>query len=128
MKKINKTISSPEELNKSLQYSSPITWIILGLTILLLVGLFSWSIVYKLKLKISGQASVNKGIVSLKIDESSLDKLKTNQKVYIANQEGFIVSIDENKQPVVSGFNLIDGEYEYEIVLDEIRPINFLFG
>lgn len=128
MKKINKTISSPEELNKSLQYSSPITWIILGLTILLLVGLFSWSIVYKLKLKISGQASVNKGIVSLKIDESSLDKLKTNQKVYIANQEGFIVSIDENKQPVVSSFNLIDGEYEYEILLDEIRPINFLFG
>ena len=57
-------------------------------------------------------------------DEKPQDKLKVGQKVYILDQVGEIVSI-RDRQPVVSSFSLVDGEYEYTLI-NEMRPIDFL--
>ena len=127
MKKNNKTITNPDELNKNLQYSSPVTWIILTVVILLLLGFFIWSCIYSVKVKISGMANIAKGQVTLVVEEKSLSKLQVGQKVYIAGQEGEILSF-KDELPVVSSFSLNDGDYEYYIVIGEKKPVDFLLG
>ena len=127
MKKEEIKISSPDELNKHIQQTSPITWILLGMTIILLVAFFAWSMIFKIKIKLTGKAHITSGEVTLTIKDSDLNKLKIGQKVYIENLEGEIVSfLDE--QPVVSSFSLNDGEYTYSLVLKEAKPIDFLLG
>ena len=127
MKKNNKTITNPDELNKNLQYSSPVTWIILTVVILLLLGFFIWSCIYSVKIKISGMANIAKGQVTLVVEEKSLSKLQVGQKVYIAGQEGEILSF-KDELPVISSFSLNDGDYEYYIVIGEKKPVDFLLG
>ena len=128
MKKKNKTITNPDELNKSLSYSSPITWITLSTVIILLIGFFVWSFIYKIQIKVSGLATINSGNVTLHVDDSDLSSLKQGQYVYISGQKGEIISINESdKQPVVSSFSLDDGEYNYYIVIEEKKPIDFWF-
>ena len=124
MKKNNKSITNPDELNKNLQYSSPITWAVLTTAVLLLLGFFVWSLLFKIQTKLTGTADVNAGQVTLHVESSSLKKLKQGQKVYISGIEGEILSFND-KQPVVSSFTLDDGEYDYYIVI-EMKPIDFL--
>lgn len=127
MKNNNKTITNPDELNKNLQYSSPIIWIILTSVVFLLLGFFVWSCIYSITLKLTGMASINEGQVTLVIEERSIRKLQVGQKVYIAGQEGEILSIKDD-QPVISTFSLQDGDYEYYIVIGEKKPVEFLLG
>ena len=126
MKRKPKTINSPDELSKTLSYSSPATWITLISVILLLAGFFVWSFVYKIKVKVSGTATITSGSVTLRVDEKDLGSLKEGQKVYISGIEGQIVSFNDN-QPVVSSFQLNDGDYNYYIVVKEMKPIDFWF-
>jgi len=125
MKKQSKNITNLDELSKHLKYSSPIIWISLSIIISILLGFFVWSFIYKIKVKITGIADINNGMATLHVDEAKLNELKEGQKVYISNQEGQILSFNDN-QPVVSTFTLDDGEYDYYIVIKEIRPIDFL--
>ena len=127
MKKTLKSISNPDELNKNLQYTSPLTWIILGASVLALAGFFVWSCLFTLKVKIFGDATVKDGQVVLAIEESKKSKLAVGQKVIINDKEGSIISINNN-EPVVSEFDLKDGNYTYTIILEEIKPIEFLFN
>ena len=122
-----KSITNPDELNRNLQYSSPITWIALGSVILLILGFFIWSFIYKVELKIEGIASITSGEATLYVDSSSLNKLKVDQKVYISGIEGKILSFDEDKQPIVSTFPLNDGEYPYYIEVF-MKPVDFLIN
>lgn len=128
MKNKNKTINNPDELNKSLSYSSPATWITLSLVILILAGFFAWSFIYKIQVKIFGTAKVTNGNVALEVKAEDLASLKEGQKVYIAGVEGQILSIEDNK-PVVSQFTTLnDGDYDYYVVVNEMKPIDFWFN
>ena len=125
-KKKNISISSPDDLNKNLQYSSPVTWIVLSLIIFLLAGLFVWASIYKIKFKLTGMANVSAGQVTLiDFEASSLEKLEAGQKIYISGIEGEILSIEDN-QITFSSFPLEDADYPYYIVLREAKPIDFL--
>lgn len=123
-KKVEK-ISSPDDLNKFLKHTSPITWIVLGLSICLLLGLIISAFFVRITDKIQGIANVKDGEVTLVISESNKRKLEEGQKVYILDQIGVIESVT-NYVPVISGFDLDDGEYNYTINVKEIRPIDFL--
>ena len=72
-------------------------------------------------------ANIAKGQVTLVVEEKSLSKLQVGQKVYIAGQEGEILSF-KDELPVVSSFSLNDGDYEYYIVIGEKKPVDFLLG
>ena len=125
-KKKNISISSPDDLNKNLQYSSPVTGIVLSLIIFLLAGLFVWASIYKIKFKLTGMANVSAGQVTLiDFEASSLEKLEAGQKIYISGIEGEILSIEDN-QITFSSFPLEDADYPYYIVLREAKPIDFL--
>ena len=124
MKRQQQKITNTDELSKSLSYSSPVTWIVLGAAILLLAGFFAWSFLYTIQVKSFGTAHIESGVATLKVEESALDKLQEGQKVYISGIEGKILSFDD-EQPVVSTFALADGDYDYYIVLSEMKPIDF---
>ena len=127
MKKEDIKISSPDELNKHLQHASPFTWTILFVVIALLIGFFVWSLIYKVKVKITGKAYVESGEATLYVDESSLNKLKAGQVVYVSNQQGYLSFNDENK-PIVSQLTLEKGEYTYQIIIKEMKPFEFLIN
>lgn len=121
------SITSPEELNKNLQYSSPLTWITLSAVLLLLAGFFVWSFLYPVQVKLTASASIVDQAVTLHVEESKLSQLKEGQKVYISGLEGQIVSLAD-KQPVVSSFALSDGDYVCYIVLRDAHPIDFFIA
>ena len=125
MKKNNKTITNPDELNKNLQYSSPITWIILSIIFFLLVGFFAWSCLYKIQITLSGNAIIDDGVATLHVERRHLRDLKEGQKVVIGDQEGEILSIEDGI-PTLTTFSLEDGEYKYLIYVKETTPIEFL--
>ena len=126
MKKNKPVISNPDELNKHLQHNSPTTWVVLITVTALLIGLFVWSSIYKLVIKVTGTATIFNGEVTLAVREKDLKKLAIGQTVSISNQEGKILSFNDG-QPIVSPFDLVNGEYTYSIVIGEKRPIEFLF-
>ena len=126
--KIEKRISSPEKLNGYLKATSIYTWILLGIVIFCLLGIFIWSFVANITFKIEGKAYVNGGAVSIEIDEARLGELEVGQIVYIESDEGIIESIGEDKIPIISGINLEDGNYQYTIIIKTIHPIEFLFN
>ena len=128
MKKERASVSNPDELNKYLQKTSFVVWFILGIVVSILLSFFVWSMIYKVKVKISGLADISSGEVTLHVEEKSLKQLEIGQKVYIQNQELEISSLDDNKQPTVTKSTLEDGEYPYYIVVKEVKPIEFLIG
>ena len=128
MEKENVTIASPDQLDKHLQSSSPITWIILLTTIGAMLAFFIWSCIYKLPIRLSGNAIVEGGKATLVVDDKDKDKLKAGEKVYISNQEGVLSYIED--KPVVTNLSLADGRYTYrtDIVIKEIHPIDYLIN
>ena len=125
MKKENFNISSPDDLNKHLQRSSPATWIILGVVVLMVIGFFTWSIIYRIKVKVSGYAEVISGVASLNVDSNSLNKIKAGQVVHISSEQG-LLSFNDDKKPIVSGLTLSNGNYTYYIIIQELRTFYFL--
>lgn len=49
MKKKNQNITNPDELNKILQRTNPLVWIVLGIVLVLLIALFVWATVTTLE-------------------------------------------------------------------------------
>jgi len=127
MKKQQIRISNQEEFNKHLQHTSPATWIVLGAVVIALISFFAWSILYKVDIKLMGKANIASGAATLQLKDSDLSKLKVGQKVYIEQKEGEILSFQDD-QPVVSNYELDDGEYTYKIIVKKVRPIDFLLG
>ncbi|MCR5078781.1 MAG: hypothetical protein K6B65_02515 [Bacilli bacterium] len=126
MKEEKKSINSPDDLDKNLRYNSPLTWVVLSLVGVLLIGFFTWACVAKVEVKVSGTAEIREQTVTLHVDRFKSNILEKGQKVYIAELEGEILSVNDGV-PVVSSFALPDGEYDYYIALGEIAPIRFLF-
>ena len=127
MKKNITSISSPEELNKRLQSTSFVTWLILILVSFILIGFFIWASVFELPIKVTGSAMISSEEVTLNVDHDDLNLLKEGQIVTIKDQKGEILSLHDG-QPAVSGFDLDDGEYTCHIVVSEKRLISFVFG
>ena len=128
MKKSVTNITNPNDLDKALKHTSPMTWISLGVVVALLISFLVWSLIYKIAIKITGTANVNNNEVTLHVEESHLNDLAIGQKVFIKDKEGEILSIKDDGQPVISNMVLEDGEYTYSIVLREVRPFDFLIG
>ena len=128
MQKKQVKISNPDELNKNLSYNSPVTWIVLGTVILLLVGFFAWSLIYKIQVKLFGTVTNTSGAITLILkDESKSGEIKVGQKVYVTGDEGVISSIDGSIK--VSDITLADGQsLDCYVVINELKPIEFWFN
>ena len=128
-KKSALTISSPDELNKGLQHTSPITWVILVSILALLLVFFAWGMFTRLPAKLSGSATVTDGVATLRYKTSEAKDIKVGLKVYINDKEAEILTVfaDTNTAETTS-FDLENGNYTYYVVIKEIRPLDFLLG
>ena len=90
-----------------------------------MLGLIVSAFFVKITDRIQGVANVKDGEVTLVMSDANKRKLEKGQKVYILDQIGEIESVTDYV-PVISGFVLSDGEYNYTINVKEIRPIDFL--
>lgn len=127
MKRKNPSIANPDELNKHLQHSSPLTWVILGVVIALLAALFTWSALGTVRFKLLGKASVLQGEATLVVETKDRTKLALGQKVVINGKEGSITFLTD-EAALAGPFELADGDYSYYVVLAEKHPIEFFFG
>ena len=128
MKDENISITSPDELDKHLRSSSPVTWIILFATIAAMLAFGVWSCVYELPIKLSGAATVENGEATLVVNEEDKDKLVAGKQVYILDKPGVVTYVEGT--PKVLNLDLADGRYTYrtDIELKKIHPIEYLFN
>ena len=125
------TISSPEQLTSYLRVTNPGIWIILAAVILLLGGLFAWSMIGRIETVEDAAAFVENGQARIAVTDSSKEELTAGMTVRFGSDEYKISTIDVDAYGRVTAYapvSLPDGKYDVKIVLESIHPIRFLFS
>ena len=126
-KKTLDRISSPEQLTSYLRVTNPKMWVILAAVILLLAGIFAWSMVGTLETK--AQATVVVEDHTAQVVLAGSEDLSVGMPLRIAGQEFMIAAVETDDYGRMIGtaeVMLPDGTYEGEVVVDSTRPIDFL--
>ena len=120
-------ISSPEQLTDYLRVTNPGIWVILVAVILLLAGIFAWSMVGTLET--TADAIVIVEDHEAQIVPAGAEALASGMPLRIAGQEFVIAAAETDEYGRVTGtaeVSLPDGTYEGAVVVDSTRPIDFL--
>ena len=126
-KKTLERISSPDQLTDYLCVTNPGIWVILVAVILLLAGVFAWSMVGTLETKTEVKIIVSEH--TAQIIPLSSETLAEGMSLRVSGQEVRIASsqTDEYGRSVgVSEVNLPDGIYDGIVVTEAVHPISFL--
>ena len=120
-------ISSPEKLTDYLRVTNPGIWVVLGAIILLLSGLLIWSMIGTLETKTDAKVVVEDHVAMVVTDGSA--KIADGMPLYILSDNYRIAATAEDDYGRVYGIaevQLPDGTYEGTVVVDQVRPIDFL--
>ena len=123
-------ISSPEQLSDYLKVTNPGIWALLAAVILLLGGLFVWSMVGDLETVADGVAVVENGTAQIMVTDTAYCELTSGMTVRIGNDEYSIATVEKDEYGRAVAFAPIDkadGKYDVKIVTESIHPIKFLF-
>ena len=124
-------ISSPEQLTDYLKVTNPGIWALLAAIIILIGGLFAWSMVGNLETVSNGVALVQDGQAQVMLTDTSYIPISTGMTVRIGDDEYFISSVgtdDYGRAIAYAPINRADGRYDVEVVTESIHPIKFLFN
>jgi hypothetical protein len=124
-------ISSPERLTDYLKVTNPGIWVMLAAVIVLLGGLFVWSMVGNLETLTDASALVENGQAQINVTDSSKGEISSGMTVRIGNDEYRISSVEKDEFGRIVAFapvNEADGKYDVKIVTESIHPIEFLFS
>ncbi|MCR4789085.1 MAG: hypothetical protein K5888_10895 [Lachnospiraceae bacterium] len=124
-------ISSPEELNDFLHVTNPPMWMILSAIIILLAGFLVWSFVGNLQTTVKADAVVKDGMVTITLSDGYEGNIDVGMDVNIGAASSKIetVSSDASGRITAGGrFDIPDGEYEADIITENLTPISFLFN
>ena len=125
-KKTLERISSPEQLTDYLRVTDPGIWSVLAAVILLLIGLFAWSLMGTLET--TADATVVVIDSSAQVVTAGGKSLSGGMIFRVAGQEYRIASADTDDYGRMTGVarvDLPDGTYEGEVVVESTRPIDF---
>ncbi len=122
-------ISSPEQLTDYLRITNPGIWVILSAVILLLAGLFAWSMIGTLETTATVKVIVSNDTAQIvPIDTDII----TEGMVFRVNSEEYTVALAENddlgRYFGMASVDLPDGIYDGTIVVDQVHPIDFLLN
>ena len=120
-------ISSPEQLTDYLRVTNPGIWVVLVAVILLLAGIFAWSMVGTLETTAEVTVIVEDHVAQ--IVPAGAETLESGMPLHIAGQEFMIAAAETDDYGRVTGaaeVGLPDGTYEGTVVVDSTRPIDFL--
>lgn len=123
-------ISSPEKLGDYLRVTNPGIWAILAAVILLLAGLFIWSMVGRLETVANGVAVIENGQAQIMVKDTDKGEIRSGMTVRIGDDEYSISTVENDDYGRVVAYAPIekaDGKYDVKIVTESIHPIRFLF-
>ena len=126
-KKTLDRISSPEQLTDYLNVTNPGIWVILAAVILLLAGVFAWSMVGTLETK--AEVRIVVADHTAEIIPLGSETLSEGMPLRVSGQEYRIASsqTDEYGRSVgAAEVNLPDGTYDGTVVIEATHPISFL--
>lgn len=120
-------ISSPEKLTEYLRVTNPGIWIVLSAIILLLGGLFIWAAIGTLETKADAKVIVEDHVAMVVTDGST--RLADGMPLRILSEDYYIAATTEDDYGRVYGITevmLPDGSYEGTVIVEQVRPIDFL--
>ncbi len=126
-KKTLDRISSPEQLTDYLRVTNPGIWVVLAAVILLLAGIFAWSMVGTLETTAEAIVIVEDHVAQ--IVPAGAEYLAAGMPLRVVEQEFVIAAAETDDYGRVTGtaeVSLPDGTYEGTVVVDSTRPIDFL--
>lgn len=124
-------ISSPEQLTDYLRVTNPGVWVLLAAVIMLLGGLFAWSMVGSLETLTDGVALVENGQAQIMVTDSGKGEITSDMTVRIDSDEYEIATVEKDdfgRTVAIAPVNEADGKYDVKIVIESIHPIKFLFS
>ena len=124
-------ISSPEQLTDYLRVTNPGIWVLLAAVIMLLGGLFAWSMVGSLETLTDGVALVENGQAQIMVTDSGKGEITSDMTVRIDSDEYEIATVEKDdfgRTVALAPVNEADGKYDVKIVIESIHPIKFLFS
>lgn len=124
-------ISSPEQLTDYLRVTNPGVWVLLAAVIMLLGGLFAWSMVGNLETLTDGVALVENGQAQIMVTDSGKGEITSDMTVRIDSDEYEIATVEKDdfgRTVALVPVNEADGKYDVKIVIESIHPIKFLFS
>ena len=122
-------IQSPEQLNDYMKVTNPGIWIILAVVILLLGGLFAWSMVGKLETTAKATAVVEDGTAKVSLTQIAPAPITSEMSVRINSQDYHISTVEHDehgREIAYAPVELADGNYDAKIIVETITPITFL--
>ena len=129
-KKALERISSPEQLTDYLKVTNPGIWALLAAVIVLLAGLFVWSMMGELETLTDGVAVVEGGTAQVTLIDSRTE-LEADMTVRFDDREYLITDVSENERGMSVAYLPVteaNGVYEVKVVTERIHPIRFLLG
>ncbi|MBO6053673.1 MAG: hypothetical protein J6Q17_08035 [Clostridia bacterium] len=126
-KKTLDRISSPEQLTDYLCVTNPGIWVVLAAVILLLAGLFAWSMTGTLET--TAEVKVVVADETAEVIPLGAEMLSDGMPLRVAGQEfmiAFVRTDEYGRQIGTAQVALPDGTYDGTVVVDETHPIRFL--
>ncbi|MBP0972558.1 MAG: hypothetical protein J5851_01480 [Oscillospiraceae bacterium] len=124
-------ISSPEQLTDYLHVTNPGIWVLLAAVILLLGGLFAWSMAGELETQAGATALVENSQAQIVVTENGKGEVASGMTVRFGKDEYEITAVEKDELGRTIAFaavNEADGRYDVKIVTERIHPISFLFS
>ena len=122
-------LSSPEQLQDYLRVTSPGLWTVLISIILLLTALLAWSFIGTLETTSKATVVVKDQTAIVVI--SGTDQIDAGMKVRVFENEYTIASVETDEYGRTLGSALVslpDGNYEGTVVVETVKPIDFLIS
>ena len=126
-KKTLERISSPDQLTDYLCVTNPGIWVILVAVILLLAGVFAWSMVGTLETKAEVKVVVSDHIAQ--IVPLGSETLADGMPLRVSGQDyriAFAQTDEYGRSVGMAEVNLPDGTYDGTVVTEAVQPISFL--
>ncbi len=126
-KKTLERISSPEQLTDYLCVTNPGIWVILAAVILLLAGIFAWSMVGTLET--SAEVKVVVADHTAQVVPLGSETLSEGMPLRVSGQDALIASAETDEYGRSVGraeVSLPDGTYDGTVVTETVHPISFL--
>ena len=120
-------ITSPEQLTDYLRVTNPRIWVVLAAVILLLAGVFAWSMAGTLETRAEVKIVVTNH--TAQIFPLASETLADGMPFRISGQEYRIASSQKDEYGRMVGIaevNLPDGIYDGLVITETVHPISFL--
>ncbi len=145
-------ISSPEQMNDYIRVSNPSVWMILIAVIVLLLGVCVWGMFGRLDTKVQTGGVCEGGKLVCYISEADFEKVKVGTTVAVGENEYTVSSVSD--MPVrldesagsylihltglaegdwvyavtVDATDLKDGTYGVSVIIERVKPLDFVIG